>query len=553
MPTTVDAVETMLARAKSLYTLPTVAARILALTQAPQIDLRAIRECLEQDPALTAKILRVVNSSLFGLTRGVSDLGQAIAVLGLNPLKMLVLGFSLPDRLFMSLHGDVLRRYWRRSLLKAVFSRELARLKGLPQSEEIFLAGLLSEIGILLLIQEYGTAYTQFLNTALSSANELSGWEEQALGLDHAELGAVLLQDWNLPERVVRWVRAGTVVSRICTLTRADQSVANTLLLADRLAWSLAENRQDLWTEIFELSKAVGLRNDQLQTLAGIAETQVTQLGEALSLALEPSESYEYLTQQALLQCSELLTQQVASNLRAKQLVDPQHSQLTTATAELRRAVEQREQITDDIAKQKVERVEAWPTVNLAAETKEVFRAQPETLVKETLSRFPVLKPAVPHVEPALRDSCATLCLQCRQARIPLSLVMVVVDPVLQDQSPATQPSSANQLTNELWNQVRASHWPGLMPLRVGQQTIAVLLPDCERRAALQMTQEWQRNWSKFNSSYGSLPTTLSIGVATVSLPTRNFPSENLIVAAQRCLDAAQLSGGNACKSIEVG
>ncbi len=94
------------------------------------------------------------------------------------------------------------------------------------------------------------------------------------------------MQDWNLPERVVRWVRTGAVTSRICTLTRADQSVANTLLLADRLAWSLAENRQDLWAEIFELSKAIGLRNDQLQTLAGTAETQVTQLGEALSLAL---------------------------------------------------------------------------------------------------------------------------------------------------------------------------------------------------------------------------------------------------------------------------
>ncbi len=130
---------------------------------------------------------------------------------------------------------------------------------------------------------------------------------------------------------------------------------------------------------------------------------------------------------------------------------------------------------------------------------------------------------------------------------------MLAVDPVQQEQTPATQSTSSNQLINELWNQVRASHWPGLMPLRVGQQTIAILLPDCERRAALQMTQEWQRNWSKYGTSHGSLLTTLSIGVATVSLPTRNFPSENLIIAAQRCLDAAQLSGGNACKSIEAG
>src|SRR6218665_1327859 len=87
-------------RAQGLYTLPSVAARVLELTSRPQDDLTELRRCLENDPALVAKLLRVVNSSLFGLHRKVGDLQQTLNVLGMNPLKMLVLGFSLPDRLF---------------------------------------------------------------------------------------------------------------------------------------------------------------------------------------------------------------------------------------------------------------------------------------------------------------------------------------------------------------------------------------------------------------------------------------------------------------------
>ena len=81
---------------------------------------------------LTTKILRVVNSSIFGLSHKVSDLGQALALLGTKPLKMLVLGFSLPSGMTSKGHargamGQVLNRYWRTTLIKAVAARRLAQ------------------------------------------------------------------------------------------------------------------------------------------------------------------------------------------------------------------------------------------------------------------------------------------------------------------------------------------------------------------------------------------------------------------------------------------
>ena len=99
------------AHAEQLYSLPAVAMEVLQLTGNPQVDTRALKECIENDPALTGKILRVVNSSLFALSREISDLNQALALLGTKPLKLLVLGFSLPGGLYAGIEARTLARY----------------------------------------------------------------------------------------------------------------------------------------------------------------------------------------------------------------------------------------------------------------------------------------------------------------------------------------------------------------------------------------------------------------------------------------------------------
>ena len=96
----VSSLESLVVRGERLFSLPAVAMKVLELTANPEVDTHALKECIENDPALTGKILRVVNSSLFGLSREVCDLQQALALLGTKPLKLLVLGFSLPGQLF---------------------------------------------------------------------------------------------------------------------------------------------------------------------------------------------------------------------------------------------------------------------------------------------------------------------------------------------------------------------------------------------------------------------------------------------------------------------
>src|SRR6187401_2816214 len=85
----VGLVQQFVERTGQLYSLPAVAAQVLRLTAESSVDGRALKECIERDPALATRILRVVNSSLFGVTRQVTDLSQALALLGTRPLKML--------------------------------------------------------------------------------------------------------------------------------------------------------------------------------------------------------------------------------------------------------------------------------------------------------------------------------------------------------------------------------------------------------------------------------------------------------------------------------
>ena len=88
-----------------------------------------------------------VNSSLFGLSRQVTDLKQAIGLLGVKSLKMLVLGFSLPKNLFDGIQADMLRSYWSHVLIKAVAAREICNLRGTDKGDEAFLSGLLQDLG----------------------------------------------------------------------------------------------------------------------------------------------------------------------------------------------------------------------------------------------------------------------------------------------------------------------------------------------------------------------------------------------------------------------
>jgi diguanylate cyclase (GGDEF)-like protein len=181
---------------------PGVATHIIALAQDPDIEMGKVARALSLDSALSTKILRIANSPLYAQRRKSENLRQALVVLGLNATLTLALSFSLVKALRAgSANGISYPFYWRRALIAATAARALADAMHQPMAEEIFLAALLQDVGMLALDKAIPDLYRggealQRDHIALAEA------EKRRLQADHAEIGGWLMRTWNMPERL---------------------------------------------------------------------------------------------------------------------------------------------------------------------------------------------------------------------------------------------------------------------------------------------------------------------------------------------------------------
>ena len=155
------------------------------------------------DPALTIKVLKTVNSSLYGIPRNVTTLKQAIGLLGFMKVKTLVLGFSLLGT-FKKQEEDSydFSDYWKHCLFSAVAAKYMGDKVGLADPDEAFLGGLLQNIGVLVMGMTIPEDYETILREVGCDHSYLHEVERQALGVDHAEVGGKLAEQWNLPKNM---------------------------------------------------------------------------------------------------------------------------------------------------------------------------------------------------------------------------------------------------------------------------------------------------------------------------------------------------------------
>jgi HD-like signal output (HDOD) protein/GGDEF domain-containing protein len=193
----------------SLPSLPAVAARVLELTDNPNVQLQSLASTIQNDQALAARILRTVNSSFYGLRTKCSTIKQALVMLGLSAVKSLALGFALADTLKPKGQRDFdYVSYWRRGLYTAVAAKAIARAARKPAIEdEAFLGGLLQDIGMMAMYQALGDRYLAVLAQAGRAHRTLSRYELEAFDVRHADIGAMLAQRWKLPDQLVMPVK----------------------------------------------------------------------------------------------------------------------------------------------------------------------------------------------------------------------------------------------------------------------------------------------------------------------------------------------------------
>jgi len=184
----------------SLPTLPSAALRVLQLSANEKAEVSELAEVIGADPALSSSVLRAVNSSFYGISQRVSNIQQAVSLLGIHSVKTLVLSFSLVATVkSQKSRGFNHLTYWRRSMFAAAAARVLA-LRVLPaHAEESFVAALLMDLGTLVLDQVLGEAYSNVHDRA-KTHSDLLILETHSLGMTHAEAGGILAQSWKLPQ-----------------------------------------------------------------------------------------------------------------------------------------------------------------------------------------------------------------------------------------------------------------------------------------------------------------------------------------------------------------
>lgn len=183
-----------------LPSIPAVALKIIDLVQQDEVNMDAIAETIKHDPALSTKVLKTVNSSFYGQAKTISTINQALVVLGLNSVKTLALGFSLVGNLSdAGAEGFDHVTLWKRSLFSATAAKHLCDLTAIVQAEEVFMASLLQDVGMLALSQTIGSQYAHLLRQAGDDHRALAALEQAALSGDHAEVGGALAEQWGLP------------------------------------------------------------------------------------------------------------------------------------------------------------------------------------------------------------------------------------------------------------------------------------------------------------------------------------------------------------------
>ncbi|HOJ14777.1 MAG TPA: HDOD domain-containing protein [Deltaproteobacteria bacterium] len=202
-------VESLIARVHHLKTFSSVVMEIERLVSREDASLRDIAAVIEKDPPTAAAVLRLANSSYYGLAQKVGSVTTALSVLGLHTVRGLV-GMAAVVRAFAGATFTLVKPelLWLHSLGCAASARVLAGEAGRGMQEEAFMAGLLHDIGLIVLLEAAEEDMVRVKEALASGAfDSQAEAEREAIGFSHAEVGAALASRWHFPEPLVHAIR----------------------------------------------------------------------------------------------------------------------------------------------------------------------------------------------------------------------------------------------------------------------------------------------------------------------------------------------------------
>ncbi len=195
-----DKVQTIL----QLPALPAIAEEVVEMVENPRTSASQLGKIISTDQGLTSKVLKIANSAFYGFPKKISTVDFAIIVLGFDALREIVISISLVSALQKKEDPTFdTQQFWDHAIYSGVISRRLARDLGYRISGEVFVGGLLHDMGISVIQQYFNTDYRRVVEMTTDSELTWLEAEEKVLGVTHAQIGGWLAQRWNFPNSLI--------------------------------------------------------------------------------------------------------------------------------------------------------------------------------------------------------------------------------------------------------------------------------------------------------------------------------------------------------------
>jgi len=273
--TAMSEIEQRLKEVTELVSLPEVYLKLRRLMDDPHSDIYDFAEVVSLDPNLSTRVLKVVNSAFFGFPEPVESISRAVNMIGIAQLHNMVLGISAISSL--KLPNDImpLDTFWRASLFSGVLARLLGEQMKLAKSEHLFIAGLLHEIGHLVLYSKFPLQAIAAQKIAADQGKQIHEAEMEILGCHYGDIGAMLMANWNLPDKLQILTR-----NQPMPANTSEFQVETTLMhLAHACARSGATEKDEIADTPFDA---------EVQALTGLSQEELeNSLGEARSISAD--------------------------------------------------------------------------------------------------------------------------------------------------------------------------------------------------------------------------------------------------------------------------
>lgn len=290
-----------------LPTLPTVASQLISLTSREDATLADLGALVGRDISLSAKILKVSNSAFYSFPQQIGSIQQAVSILGMNAVRSLVLSFS-----FLRIRGGKttshfdFEKFWVTSLASAVGTRLILEQVDGVDAEEGFVAGLLQNLGELILAKTFPAEYDTVLQAKAEQGREGLPEEQAVFGASHSFVGASVARNWGFPEVLVAPIQYHHEPEKYQGTSPVIRSTVRAVYLSDLLTNILFSDNPGTYHKSFqkEAGKLLGLPGAAIDSILEQFHIRVKEAGNYFDLKIQAAKSVQEILQEANIRLS---------------------------------------------------------------------------------------------------------------------------------------------------------------------------------------------------------------------------------------------------------